>query len=74
MIYDDYKTDGFCDEMIDESGNPRPHTVALMDRIKGLPTEDVVQRQEAAEAASGNLVSYYRYGFSKRQRRNVLRA
>src|SRR5436190_9950342 len=50
MDYSNYSTDGFYDELFESSGKPRAGAVALAKRIASIPTNDLIQRQKAAEA------------------------
>ncbi len=45
-----YDTEGFYDELIDESGIPRPGVELLVNKIESLPEGDLAFRQKAAEA------------------------
>lgn len=45
-----YELEGFHDELIDESGAPRPGVQLLVDKIESLPKGDLTLRQKAAEA------------------------
>lgn len=51
MKFDNYQTDGFYDEIFEESGLPREQSQALIQKIESLPDGDLHQRQQAAEAA-----------------------
>ncbi|WP_442506887.1 circularly permuted type 2 ATP-grasp protein [Novipirellula sp. SH528] len=51
MKFDDYKTDGFYDEIFEASGVPREVSEPLIQRIESLPEGDLHRRQQAAEAA-----------------------
>jgi len=51
MDFRDYQTDGFFDELFEDTGKPRPSAAPLIDRITGLPEGDLLRRQAAAEAA-----------------------
>ncbi|MEP0959795.1 circularly permuted type 2 ATP-grasp protein [Microcoleus sp. FACHB-1515] len=46
-----YDPEDFYDELFEATGQPRPEAAALIDRINALPVEDVVRRQQAAQAA-----------------------
>ncbi len=46
-----YQADGFFDEMVDASGQPRPHYERLFNRLKALQPEDFQGRCEAVEQA-----------------------
>ncbi|MBC7892233.1 MAG: circularly permuted type 2 ATP-grasp protein, partial [Sphingobacteriaceae bacterium] len=43
-----YKTDGFFDEMFDAEGNLRPGYGAFKERIEQLPIDEMIRRQQAA--------------------------
>ncbi|MCR9144081.1 MAG: circularly permuted type 2 ATP-grasp protein [bacterium] len=65
MLFEKYKTDGFYDEMFDESGGVRAGYGSLADRLNGLPGREIFQRQAAADAAlqsQGITFSVYREG------------
>jgi uncharacterized circularly permuted ATP-grasp superfamily protein len=51
MRFDDYQTDGFYDELIEGSGQPRPSARLLVNKIHQLSDGDVGRRQAAAEQA-----------------------
>ena len=51
MNFSGYQTDGFYDEMFLDDGTPRPEARALVDRIEGLPEDELVRRHAAAERA-----------------------
>ncbi|MDP8244743.1 MAG: circularly permuted type 2 ATP-grasp protein [Candidatus Hinthialibacter antarcticus] len=66
MIFDNYQTDGFFDELFDENGQPRPFAMSLINRINSMPQEDVFRRQKEAEAAFMNLgITFTVYGESE---------
>lgn len=46
-----YSTTGFYDELIDDSGTPRPSAVPLLDRLGELEQGEIQHRQRAAERA-----------------------
>jgi uncharacterized circularly permuted ATP-grasp superfamily protein len=46
-----YDTGGFFDEMFEASGEPRPGSALLAQRLGALPLEEVQRRQQAAERA-----------------------
>jgi uncharacterized circularly permuted ATP-grasp superfamily protein len=63
MRFDGYDTEGFYDEVFDEQGHPRPGAALLIERIKGLPKEELQRRQKAAERALLNLgITFNVYG------------
>ncbi len=45
-----YDPEDFYDELIDETGKPRPEAQLLIDKIESLPEGDLVLRQKEAEA------------------------
>ena len=49
LHFREYETDGFFDELIDESGGPRPGAELLLQRISELPDGEVAMRQQMAE-------------------------
>ena len=51
MLFDDYDTGEFYDEMFDAQGYPRPGTEAVVQRLRELPIEEVRRRQQAAETS-----------------------
>ncbi len=63
MKFDGYQTEGFYDELMDHAGSPRPGAKLLVQRIESLPPGDLIQRQQAAEAALMNLgITFAVYG------------
>ncbi|XAL99177.1 circularly permuted type 2 ATP-grasp protein [Phycisphaeraceae bacterium D3-23] len=63
MNFRGYNTDGFYDELFDESGRPRTGAALLIQKIEKLPSGDLVRRQQAAEAAMMNLgITFAVYG------------
>ena len=63
MKFNDYKTDGFYDEIFEASGVPREESEALIQRIESLPAGDLHRRQQAAEAAFMQLgITFTVYG------------
>ncbi|MBI1374753.1 MAG: circularly permuted type 2 ATP-grasp protein [Phycisphaera sp.] len=63
MQFDGYQTDGFYDELFDDSGKPRGGADLLISRISDLPDGDLRRRQQAAEAAFMNLgITFAVYG------------
>ena len=51
MTFDDYKTDGFYDELFSDDGTPRPEGRLLIERIEGLAEGELDRRHQAAERA-----------------------
>ncbi|MCZ6865741.1 MAG: circularly permuted type 2 ATP-grasp protein [Chloroflexi bacterium] len=63
MNFLNYETEGFFDEMLDESGRPRDAAALLMQRITNLPEGELQDRQQAAEQALLNLgITFNVYG------------
>jgi len=50
MNFENYQTDGFYDELFDESGKPRPCAGPLVNRLKSMGPGDLLRQQKAAEA------------------------
>jgi len=62
MKFGAYQTDGFFDELLTESGQPREGSTPLIDRLESLSEGELMRRQEAAESAlyeSGITFSVY---------------
>ena len=51
MDFARYATDGFYDELLVQSGEPRAGAAVLTQCLESLPTEELWRRQKAAEAA-----------------------
>lgn len=51
MIFDDYDTEGFYDELICPDGTSRPDAAPLVEQINALPNKDLRRLQKAAERA-----------------------
>lgn len=49
MLFKNYQTEGFFDEMFDQQGRPRPGAEAVYDRFNDLQLEELRRRQESAE-------------------------
>ncbi len=49
LNFEQYDTDGFYDELIDEHGQPRVGAELLTQRIEDLPDGELLQRQQMAE-------------------------
>ena len=63
MIFNDYKTEGFYDELFGNDSTPRSFASSLIDRINSMPEEDIFRRQKEAEAAFMNLgITFTVYG------------
>ncbi len=48
-LLSDYQTEGFFDELIDDTGRPRPGAEKLVELINGLSPEEITRRQRAIE-------------------------
>lgn len=58
-----YQTDGFYDEMFDESGSPRSRADALAKRLSALSEGELVRRQKAADLTLLNMgITFAVYG------------
>ncbi|MDB6038533.1 MAG: hypothetical protein JWM99_2374 [Verrucomicrobiales bacterium] len=65
MRFEEYQLDGCFDEMFGEAGQPRPAARLLAKRIEGLPTEELVSRQRAADRALVQMgITFNVYGES----------
>ena len=65
MDLNGYTTDNFFDELIEDTGRPRPGAVPLMNRLAELEEGELNQRQHAAESAlfeSGTTFNVYEEG------------
>jgi hypothetical protein len=63
LTFQDYETDGFYDELMDEQGNPRPGVDVLISRIESLENGELLKRQAAAERALFRMgVTFSVYG------------
>jgi uncharacterized circularly permuted ATP-grasp superfamily protein len=51
MLFHDYATDGFFDEMFTADGGVRPHYRAVADGLSGMERTEFQQKQEAVELA-----------------------
>ena len=51
MIFDNYKTEGFFDEMFEDDGKPRPHYRSVFEGLNHLPENEYKDRQAAVELA-----------------------
>ena len=49
MRFNDYQTDGFYDEMFDETGKPRPEARLLLETIESLDDGHLLRSQQSAE-------------------------
>ncbi len=50
MNFDNYQMDNFYDELFEGPGQPRASAAPLINRLKGMPPEDVMRYQKVAEA------------------------
>ena len=48
-VLQDYQTDGFFDELVDQDGKPRPDAEELVSLIDRIPSAELVRRQDAIE-------------------------
>lgn len=66
MHFQDYDPGDFYDELFVTHGKPRPEAIPLIDRINSLATEQIQQRQQAAQIALYKMgVTFSVYGDSK---------
>lgn len=63
MIFEQYETDGFYDEMFTAEGHPRARSESLVRRLCNLSEGELQQRQKAAELALLNMgITFNVYG------------
>jgi uncharacterized circularly permuted ATP-grasp superfamily protein len=65
MKFGTYQTDGFFDELLTDSGEPRLGSLPLINRLESLSEGELLHRQQAAESAlyeSGITFSVYGEG------------
>jgi uncharacterized circularly permuted ATP-grasp superfamily protein len=63
MSFNDYLTDGFYDELFESTGAPRPCAAPLVERINSLSYDDLLRRQQSAEASLMNMgITFTVYG------------
>jgi uncharacterized circularly permuted ATP-grasp superfamily protein len=63
LMFPDYETDGFYDEMFDDQGRPRARAEQLAWRLKSLAEGELVRRQKAADVALLNMgITFNVYG------------
>ncbi len=63
IVFSDYDTDGFFDEMFDDRGVPRPPASLLASRLKSLAAGELIRRQKAADTALLNMgITFNVYG------------
>ncbi len=48
-VLDDYQTEGFFDELVEQDGQPRPDARELVNLINRMPASELVRRQRAIE-------------------------
>lgn len=66
MKLENYDTEGFYDELYDETGAPRAAAAALLRRIAELPDGELERRQQTAESAFyDNGITFAVYGASE---------
>ena len=66
LHFRDYETVGFYDELIDETGQPRPSAELLLRRIEELPDGELLQRQQTAERSLFRMgITFAVYGDEK---------
>ena len=51
MLFENYQTEGFFDEMFEADGTPRPHYRAVAEGLNHLPKDEYKSRQAAVEMA-----------------------
>jgi uncharacterized circularly permuted ATP-grasp superfamily protein len=51
MLFDNYQTDGFFDEMFDATGAPRPHYATVSAGLNHVPKDEYKNKQAAVELA-----------------------
>ncbi len=63
MKFASYRSDGVFDETFDATGQPRQGAELLVERLTGLPEDELIRFQRAAEAAMLNLgITFNVYG------------
>src|SRR5580658_8936093 len=63
LVFSDYNTDGFFDEMFDDRGVPRPPASLLAARLHCLAAGELNRRQKAADTALLNMgITFNVYG------------
>ncbi len=63
LLFPEYETDGFYDEMFDGQGRPRARAEQLAWRLKSLAEGELVRRQKAADLALRNMgITFNVYG------------
>src|SRR3569623_1362141 len=51
MLFDNYQTDGFFDEMFEANGSPRPHYSPVLESLNNVPQDEFKNKQAAVELA-----------------------
>ena len=51
MLFDNYQTEGFFDEMFEANGTPRPHYAPVFDGLHHVPQDEYKNKQAAVELA-----------------------
>lgn len=63
LNFNEYDTEGFFDELIQPSGEPRPGAKILVERLESLADGEILARQKASEAAMYNMgITFTVYG------------
>lgn len=66
LDFSNYETAGFYDELVDESGHPRPGAELLIERLQSLDFEELKRRQAGAERSLFRLgITFAVYGDTK---------
>lgn len=66
MIFNDYQTEGFYDEMFENVGQPHAAAASLVQQINSLSSQELMRRQKAAELALYQLgITFSVYGDKK---------
>jgi uncharacterized circularly permuted ATP-grasp superfamily protein len=67
-----YDRGEFCDEMFDESGQPRVDCQALFDRMQSISADDLTRRQHAADRSMLQLgITFNVYGDGRGRERII---
>lgn len=63
MVFAQYQTGEFFDELMVEPGQPRPSALPLIQQIDGMNQEELIRRQQSAEASMFQLgITFNVYG------------
>lgn len=63
MHFDDYQTESFYDELFSDDGCPRDGAMMIIERINGMPPEELMRRRQEAESALLHLgITFNVYG------------